>query len=152
MGPTSRADCTPKNNEKKKSDKYRSYLSSFVRYNEFSVFLITFAKVPCISAVKVLKVTQFETLSVRLLYFYENVNPNFLANVPSSVKSFVKILNKSWRLIRVPLFVVSDDPRFVQLNRPAVRTQLQDSFDKRRVFALHFIGKRCGVSREHSKS
>ena len=42
MGPTSRADCTPKNNEKK-SYKYTFYLSLFVRYNEFSV-LITFTK------------------------------------------------------------------------------------------------------------
>ena len=42
MGPTSGADCTPKNNEKK-SYKYMSYLSSFMRYNEFSV-LITFTK------------------------------------------------------------------------------------------------------------
>ena len=42
MGPTSEADCTLKNNEKK-SYKYMSYLSSFMRYNEFSV-LITFTK------------------------------------------------------------------------------------------------------------
>ena len=41
MGPTSGADCT-KNNEKK-SYKYMSYLSSYMRYNEFSV-LITFTK------------------------------------------------------------------------------------------------------------
>ena len=39
MGPTSRADCTPKNNEKK-SYKYISYLSSFMRYNEFSILII----------------------------------------------------------------------------------------------------------------
>ena len=39
---TSGADCTPKNNEKK-SYKYMSYLSSFMRYNELSV-LITFTK------------------------------------------------------------------------------------------------------------
>ena len=43
MGPASRADCTPKSNEKKKSCKYMSYLSSFMRYNEFSA-LITFTK------------------------------------------------------------------------------------------------------------
>ena len=42
MAPTSAADCTPENNEKK-SYKYMSYLSLFMRYNEFSV-LITFAK------------------------------------------------------------------------------------------------------------
>ena len=42
MGPTLGADCTPKNNEKK-SYKYMSYLSSFMRYNKFSV-LITFTK------------------------------------------------------------------------------------------------------------
>ena len=42
MGPTSGADCTPKNNEKM-SYKYMSYLSSFTRYNEFSG-LITFTK------------------------------------------------------------------------------------------------------------
>ena len=40
---TSGADCTLKNNEKKKLYKYMSYLSSFMRYNEFSV-LITFTK------------------------------------------------------------------------------------------------------------
>ena len=39
---TSVADCTPKNNEKE-SDKYMSYLSPFMTYNEFSV-LITFTK------------------------------------------------------------------------------------------------------------
>ena len=39
MGPISEADCTPKNNGKK-SGKYMSYVSSFMRY-EFSV-LITF--------------------------------------------------------------------------------------------------------------
>ena len=42
MGPASAADCTPQNNEKK-SYKYMSYLSSFMRYNEFSI-LITFTK------------------------------------------------------------------------------------------------------------
>ena len=42
MGPTSKADCTPKTNGKK-SYKYMFYLSSFMRYNEFSV-LITFTK------------------------------------------------------------------------------------------------------------
>ena len=42
MRPTSGADCTPKNNENKLC-KYMSYLSSFMRYNEFSV-LITFTK------------------------------------------------------------------------------------------------------------
>ena len=42
MGPAWGADCTPRNNEKK-SCKYMSYLSSFMRYNELSV-LITFTK------------------------------------------------------------------------------------------------------------
>ena len=42
MGPTSGADCTPKNNEKE-SYKYMSYLSSFLRCNKFSA-LITFTK------------------------------------------------------------------------------------------------------------
>ena len=36
---TSGVDYTPKNNEKK-SHKYMSYLSSFMRYNEFSVLII----------------------------------------------------------------------------------------------------------------
>ena len=42
MGLTSGADCTPNNNERK-SYKYMSYLSSFMKYNELSV-LITFTK------------------------------------------------------------------------------------------------------------